>query len=54
VLAMGVFIAALGQTLQANLDVAVNTSPFMDNSLRARTMYLDRGMKSVSTAVLGI
>ncbi|HEV7765035.1 MAG TPA: hypothetical protein VGQ76_08550 [Thermoanaerobaculia bacterium] len=38
--AHGVRIAAEGQLLLASLDVAVNTSPFLDESGRARAMSL--------------
>src|SRR6266849_6950419 len=41
--ALGTLVAAMGQTLQAGLDTAVNTSPFLDNELRARAMFLDQG-----------
>lgn len=52
--ALGTLVAALGQQLQANLDTAVNTSPFLDNECRARTMFLDKGGTSDALATLGL
>jgi hypothetical protein len=38
--ALGTLIAAQGQTLQASLDCAVNSSPFLNNELRAEIMSI--------------
>jgi len=38
--ALGVIVSALAQQLKANLDAAVNTSPFLDVPAKARTMSL--------------
>lgn len=37
---IGVIVAAQGQILKANLDTAVNTSPFLTNDIRAEIMSL--------------
>jgi hypothetical protein len=38
--ALGTLVAAAGQILRATLDVAVNTSPFLSNELRAEMMSI--------------
>jgi len=38
--ALGVIVSALGQQLKANLDAAVNSSPFLDVPAKARAMSL--------------
>jgi hypothetical protein len=38
--AIGVLISAQGQMVRATLDTAVNTSPFLSNEERAKTMSL--------------
>ena len=40
---LGVLISASGQVLEATLDTAVNSSPFLNNSHRADIMSLGRG-----------
>lgn len=37
---IGIFVSALGQLLKADIDAAVNTSPFLTNSDRAEVMSL--------------
>ena len=37
---LGVFVSALGQLLKANIDVAVNSSPFLVDDQRAKIMSL--------------
>jgi hypothetical protein len=36
--ALGTLVAAVGQTLQASLDIAVSSSPFLTNDLKAEVM----------------
>jgi hypothetical protein len=38
--ALGTLVAEAGQILKATLDIAVNTSPFLSNDLRAETMAI--------------
>jgi len=38
--ALGTLIATLGQMLRASLDCAVNSSPFLNNELRAEIMSI--------------
>jgi len=37
---LGVLISALGQILEASVDTAINTSPFLSNAHRAEIMSL--------------
>jgi hypothetical protein len=37
---LGILLSAQGQVLQANLDSAVHTSPFLDDNQKAKTMSL--------------
>ena len=39
--ALGVLVSAQGQALKATLDAAVHTSPFLDDSQRAKAMSLE-------------